>query len=57
MAIEDEIPRRCQYRLAKNMGTSLKELERTYDHSYNQDARKELTGGKMTESDRVLMEV
>ena len=45
------------YRLAKNMGTSLKELERTYDHSYNQDARKELTSGKMTESDRVLMEV
>ena len=45
------------YRLAKNMGTSLKELEKTYDHSFNEDAREELTGGKITESDRVLMEV
>ena len=57
MATEDEISRRCQYRLAKNMGTSLKELEKTYDHSHNEDAREELIGGKITESDRVLMEL
>ena len=46
------------YRLAKNMGTSLKELEKTYDHSLNttEDARKEILGGKLTESDRVIME-
>ena len=57
MAIEDEISRRCQYRLAKNMGTSLKELKNTHNHSHNEDVRKELADGKITESDRVLMEV
>jgi len=46
------------YRLCKNLGTSLKELEKTYDHSLNttEDARKHILGGRITESDRVIME-
>ena len=43
--------------LQKIWGTSLKELKNTYDRSHNEDVRKELAGGKITESDRVLMGV
>ena len=44
------------YRLSKNMGTSVKHIEDTYSHIKLDEDRKILTGGKMTESDKVIME-
>ena len=45
------------YRLSKNMGTSVKHIEDTYSHIKLDEDRKILTGGKMSESDKVLLEM
>jgi hypothetical protein len=39
------------------MGTSVKHIETTYSHIKLDEDRKILTGGKMSESDKVLLEM
>ena len=43
--------------LSKNMGTSVQHIETTYGHVRMLDKRHYLTGGKVTESEKVFVDV